>query len=97
MSMDDLATYNDNIPSQWTRARMIALKRRQARELYRAISGTNLAGVLDNTRRQVENTRLSDTGRRRALALYRSALNEAVVSRHWTVEWSALTNTHTIR
>ena len=78
-------------PILWdTRAKVIADGRRKMRDLIATLSGADLSRVLDEMRRHVADNYT-------ALVMYRAALNEAVISRHWTVSYSALTGTHEIR
>lgn len=78
-------------PILWdARRKTLAVDCRESRELFGKVGGANLVHALDSLRPAAATNY-------RALRLYRAALHEAVVSRHWTVEWSALTNTHTIR
>lgn len=79
-----------DVPLWDTRASMLANDFRKTRELFGQISGADLVKVLDTMRPNVENNY-------HAAVYYRAALHEAVVVRHWTVEWSALTNSHTIK
>jgi hypothetical protein len=85
------------VPMWDTRAKMLALDYRESRALFRKITGSQLIEALNAFRLQVDILRKSPAARYRSLVLYRSALNEAVISRHWTVTWSALTNQHEIR
>lgn len=78
-------------PILWdTRAKVMANDRRKMRDVIAALSGADLTRVLDEVRRHVADNYI-------ALVVYRAALNEAVISRHWTVSYSALTGTHEIR
>ncbi len=70
-----------------TRARMIAHDRRRLREAIMGASGAELLRVLDTLRPEVPVSYL-------AAVAYRAAVNEAVVGRHWTVQFSALDNHH---
>jgi len=77
-------------PILWdTRARSLAAERRGYRDLLADASGAELTRALDALRPSVSVSYL-------ALVTYRAALHEAVVTRHWTVEWSALDNRHHI-
>jgi len=77
-------------PMIWdTRARMLALDARKTRELLGQVTGAQLTTVLDTLRPNVASAY-------RLTVMYRAALHEAVVSRHWTVEWSDLDNRHHI-
>jgi hypothetical protein len=77
-------------PILWdTRAHMMALDARKTRELFGEISGGDLIRVLDAFRPHVAETYIN-------LRNYRAALHEAVVMRHWTVEWSESDNRHKI-
>ena len=78
-----------DIPLWDTRAQMMAADRRKYRADMEHISGAMLTRVLDTLRP------LTATSRD-AVTYYRQALHEAVVGRHWTVEWSALDNRHKI-
>ena len=84
------------VPMWKTRATMLAIDYRNTRELFRKATGSQLIDVLNALRLQVDRL-ASSAARYRSLVMYRSALNEAVVTRHWTVTWSALTNQHEIR
>lgn len=77
-------------PILWdTRAHVIANDARKTRELFGQISGADLTRALDVFRRHVADTYFNTRN-------YRSALHEAVVTRHWTVEWSETDNRHKI-
>ena len=77
-------------PILWDMAKYTAFGRRKMRDLIATLSGADLTRVLDDMRRHVADDYT-------ALVMYRAALNEAVISRHWTVSYSALTGTHEIR
>jgi hypothetical protein len=85
------------VPMWRHRGRMLAKDYKHARNMFRAMSGANLTLALNALRMNVDVLQTSPAGRYRSLVMYRSALNEAVISRHWTVTWSALTNQHEIR
>jgi hypothetical protein len=85
------------VPMWRDRGRMLAKDYRHVREMFREMTGGNLALTLNALRMNADNLSNSPAARYRFLVMYRSALNEAVVSRHWTVIWSALTNQHEIR
>lgn len=87
-----------DIPLWDTRASVAANERRTVRDAYSKLSGADLTKVLDSMRvAYSDRLSYSDIAAYRLAVLYRAALNEAVVARHWTVEWSDLTNTHTVR
>lgn len=64
--------------------------RRDERNSLSAMSATQLVDYLDLTRAYPGQMYYS------TLVGYRAALHEAVVIRHWTVEYSALDNSHHI-
>lgn len=87
-----------DIPLWDTRASMAAHERRTVRDQYSKLSGADLTTILDGIRAAYsDRLSYSAIAAYRLAVLYRSALNEAVVARHWTLEWSDLTNTHTVR
>jgi hypothetical protein len=84
------------VPLWRERAKIMAADYRRARDIAGNLTGSQLTDALNVLR--LEFDRLKSPGNRyRALVFYRMALHEAVVSRHWTVTWSALTNQHEIR
>lgn len=76
-----------DIPLWDTRASVMADGYRKSREVFREATGAQLVRVLDHMRPNMAN-------HYPAAVYYRQALHEAVVVRHWTVQWSALTNSH---
>ena len=85
-----------DIPLWDTRASMLAHEARNTREILTALSGAQLTEYLDHMRVNYA-LHTEDIARYRVARLYRAGLHEAVVARHWTVEWSDLTNRHVIR
>jgi len=84
------------VPLWRDRGRVMASDYRLARDMASKLTGSQLTDALNALR--LEFDRLKSPGSKyRALVFYRMALNEAVMARHWTVTWSALTNQHEIR
>lgn len=84
-----------DIPLWDTRASMLAHEARVTREMLSQLSGVQLTEYLDHMRINYPH-HTEDIARYRIARLYRAGVHEAVVSRHWTVEWSDLTNSHKI-